>query len=289
MHRSAQNLHMTVTSPQHDSSTPLNACAGSIPDVQGREDSRQVAIDRVGVKGIRYPISVATRAGGTEAVDATVNMYVSLPADRKGTHMSRFLEMLNDFRSGMTPDRIIELCHRLRSTLDAERSHVEMEFTYFIEKAAPATGKRGLMDYSVRMTCDASSEGDVFTLGVAAPATSLCPCSKEISAYGAHNQRCLITAEVRMNRMVWIEELVELIESAASCPVYSVLKRLDEKVVTEQAYENPKFVEDIVRDLAHTLDAESRVDWYRIHSENFESIHSHNAYAEIERTKPASE
>jgi len=264
--------------------TPTKAMM-SIPDVQGRPDGRQVAIDRVGVKEIRYPISVATREGGVETVDATINMYVSLPADRKGTHMSRFLEMLNDFRDGLNPDRMIELSHRLRSTLDAERSHVEMKFRYFIKKAAPATGKAGLMDYAVRMVCDASSDGDVFTLGVTAPATSLCPCSKEISAYGAHNQRCLISADVRMNRMVWIEELVELIESAASCPVYSVLKRLDEKVVTELAYDNPKFVEDIVRDLAHTLDTESRIDWYRIHSENFESIHSHNAYAEIERDK----
>ncbi len=260
----------------------------SIPDVQGRADGRKVAIDRVGVKAIRYPVTVATRTGGHEAVDATFNMYVSLPEDRKGTHMSRFLELLNDYRAGMTPNRIVDLCHQLRSTLDSERSHVEMAFTYFIEKAAPATGRLGLMDYSVRMTCDSSSEGDTFVLGVAAPATSLCPCSKEISAYGAHNQRCLITADIRMSAMVWIEELVEFIESAASCPVYSVLKRADEKVVTEQAFENPKFVEDIVRDLAHTLDAEERIDWYRIHSENFESIHSHNAYAEIERLKDPS-
>jgi|TARA_B100000959_G_scaffold250129_1_gene278367 GTP cyclohydrolase I len=254
-----------------------------IPDVQGRTDRRRVAIDRVGVKGIRYPITVETMEGGHQAVDATFNMYVSLAADRKGTHMSRFLELLNDFKSGMTPDRIIELCHLLRTTLDADRAHVEMTFTYFVEKTAPASGKKGLMDYTVRMVCDASTEGDSFILGVAAPATSLCPCSKEISEYGAHNQRCLITADITMNRMVWIEELIELIESSASCPVYSVLKRPDEKVVTEQAFDNPKFVEDIVRDLAGTLDADDRIDWFRIHSENFESIHSHNAYAEISR------
>jgi GTP cyclohydrolase I len=261
---------------------PLHSvAAASIPDVQGRADRRRLAIDRVGVKGIRYPITVETIQGGHQAVDATFNMYVSLAADRKGTHMSRFLELLNDFKSGMTPDRIIELCHLLRSTLDSERAHVEMTFTYFIEKTAPASGKKGLMDYTVRMVCDASSEGDTFILSVAAPATSLCPCSKEISEYGAHNQRCLITADITMNRMVWIEELVELIESSASCPVYSVLKRPDEKIVTEQAFDNPKFVEDIVRDLAGVLDADDRIDWFRIHSENFESIHSHNAYAEI--------
>ncbi len=259
--------------------------AESIPDVQGRSDERRVAIDRVGVKGIRYPISVTTRDGNQESVDATVNMYVSLADDRKGTHMSRFLEMLNDYREGMSPSRIIELCRGIREALDAERAHVEMAFTYFIKKFAPATGRPGLMDYAVRMTCDSSSQGDEFVLGVSAPATSLCPCSKEISKYGAHNQRCVISADIRMNRMVWIEELIELIEASASCPVYSVLKRPDEKVVTEQAFENPKFVEDIVRDLAHSLDAEARIDWYRIHSENFESIHSHNAYAELEQTK----
>ena len=276
-----------MTTPQTLPSPTMPSDAGeqAIPDVQSRTDVRKVAIDRVGVKGIRYPITVATLEGGCETVDATVNMYVSLPPERKGTHMSRFLELLNDFRDGLTPDRMIELSQRIRNTLDAACAHVEMSFSYFIQKRAPATGKAGLMDYKVRMICDASDEGDLFQLGVTAPATSLCPCSKEISAYGAHNQRCLISADVRTNGMVWIEELVELIESAASCPVYSVLKRPDEKVVTEQAYDNPKFVEDIVRDLAHTLDAESRIDWYRIHSENFESIHSHNAYAEVERDK----
>ena len=266
-------------------STSIESEVMGIPDVQGRADSRRVAIDRVGVKDIRYPLTVATKNGGHEAVDATVNMYVSLPADRKGTHMSRFLEHLNTYRQGMTPESIVELCQILRSNLDAENSHVELGFTYFIEKAAPATGRKGLMDYSVRMTCDSSTKNDEFVLGVTAPATSLCPCSKEISEYGAHNQRCLITAEIKTADTVWIEDLVEHIESAASCPVYSVLKRPDEKVVTEQAYENPKFVEDIVRDLATTLEGDDRITWFRIYSENFESIHSHNAYAEIERQK----
>ncbi len=279
---------MSTASTPQPNVAPQAATEKAIPDVQGRADDRRIAIDRVGVKSIRWPISVETQLGGVETVDATVNMYVSLTAERKGTHMSRFLELLNDFRNGMTPDRIIELSHRLRTTLDAEESHVEMAFTYFIEKKAPASGKPGLMDYSVRMTCNASAKGDQFILGVTAPATSLCPCSKEISIHGAHNQRCLITAEVLSNEMVWIEELVEFIENAASCPVYSVLKRVDEKVVTEQAYENPKFVEDIVRDLANTLEAEERIDWYRIYSENFESIHSHNAYAELARTRQSS-
>jgi GTP cyclohydrolase I len=244
-----------------------------------------VAIDRVGVKDIRYPLTVSTKDGGEESVDATLNMYVSLPADRKGTHMSRFLEILNDYRAGLTPEKFIDLCHTLRSNLDAEESHVEMSFTYFIEKAAPATGRRGLMDYSAKMSCTSSLAGDDFILTVTAPATSLCPCSKEISEYGAHNQRCLITAAVKTAGTVWIEDLVQHLEGAASCPVYSVLKRPDEKVVTELAYENPKFVEDIVRDLARSLDGDDLITWYHINSENFESIHSHNAYAEIQRQK----
>ena len=257
----------------------------SIPDVQGRDDDRRIAIDQVGVKDVRYPIVVPTIDGGHETVDATIDMYVSLPAERKGTHMSRFLEMLNDTRSGMTPDRIIELGQALCKELDASSSKISVRFTYFIEKKAPASGRPGLMNYIVDMTCDSTASDHMFTLQVSAPATSLCPCSKEISAYGAHNQRCLITAAIRTNEMVWIEELVEHIESAASAPVYSVLKRVDEKVVTEQAYENPKFVEDIVRDLAMMLEGDQRITWYHVQSENYESIHSHNAFAEIKRTK----
>ncbi|HJO15289.1 MAG TPA: GTP cyclohydrolase FolE2 [Phycisphaerales bacterium] len=271
------------TSCQCESSR--EACEASIPDVQGRGDHRQIAIDQVGVKDVRYPISVRTRDGGHETVDTTIDMFVSLPGDRKGTHMSRFLEMLNDYRSGMTPNRIVDLGRALCDELDAATSRISVRFTYFIEKNAPASGKAGLMNYAVEMTCDSTTKDHTFTLQVAAPATSLCPCSKEISEYGAHNQRCLITAAIRMQNMVWIEDLVEHIESAASAPVYSVLKRVDEKVVTEQAYDNPKFVEDIVRDLAMTFEADDRINWYHVQSENYESIHSHNAYAEIQRSK----
>jgi GTP cyclohydrolase I len=277
-----QETHVN-TSCQCESSR--EACEASIPDVQGRGDHRQIAIDQVGVKDVRYPISVRTRDGGHETVDTTIDMFVSLPGDRKGTHMSRFLEMLNDYRSGMTPNRIVDLGRALCDELDAATSRISVRFTYFIEKNAPASGKAGLMNYAVEMTCDSTTKDHTFTLQVAAPATSLCPCSKEISEYGAHNQRCLITAAIRMQNMVWIEDLVEHIESAASAPVYSVLKRVDEKVVTEQAYDNPKFVEDIVRDLAMTFEADDRINWYHVQSENYESIHSHNAYAEIQRSK----
>ena len=272
---------MSTPSP---SPCPSKPNQNALPDVQGLSDARRIAINKVGVKEIRYPIALATPTGDVLNTVADVNMYVSLPADRKGTHMSRFLEVLNEYAEGIQPDRIIELCRTLRDRLDAESAHVEMEFTYFIRKSAPITGKPGLMDYKVRFLCEANGSDDLI-MSVTAPATSLCPCSKEISKYGAHNQRCLITADVRFKDLVWIEDLAAIIERAASCEVYSVLKRPDEKHVTEAAFENPKFVEDIVRDLALALNNEERIQWYRIRSENFESIHSHNAYAEITHDK----
>lgn len=254
-----------------------------MPDVQSESDHRELAIDRVGVTGIRFPATLAVRDGGTEGTVATVNMFVALPAERKGTHMSRFLELLNNYRDGLSPERVVELCRQMRTELDAERAHIELNFPYFITKCAPATGRQGLMDYEASILCESTAETDDVILGVTVPATSLCPCSKEISAYGAHNQRCMIRAEARFTETVWIEELVEYAEQSASCPVYSVLKRPDEKVVTEQAFDNPKFVEDIVRDLATLLEADERITWFHARSENHESIHSHNAWAEITR------
>ncbi|MFW5653168.1 MAG: GTP cyclohydrolase FolE2 [Planctomycetota bacterium] len=255
-----------------------------IPDIQSLADARRIAIDRVGVKNVTYPITVRTREGGTETAVANIDMYVSLPHDRKGTHMSRFLEVLNSNRHGIRPESIMATAREMCERLDAQDAHIRLEFTYFIEKKAPVTGQPGLMDYKVTFDCTANGETD-FVMGVRAPATSLCPCSKEISAYGAHNQRCEIEAEIRFDGEVWIEDLVELLEAAASCEVYSVLKRPDEKFVTEVAYDNPKFVEDIVRDAATLLNNEPRITWYSVRSENFESIHNHNAYAQITRDK----
>jgi GTP cyclohydrolase IB len=263
---------------------------GPMPDVQAAHDRRNVAIDKVGVKDITYPIRLRTLCGKTGEVSeqttvATVNMYVSLPHYQKGTHMSRFLEVLNQHTAEpLTPDRIPALTRAIRERLGAENAHFEARFTYFIKKEAPVTGQPGLMDYQVTFECTANGGTD-FVMGVSAPATSLCPCSKEISKYGAHNQRCRIQARVRFEGMLWIEQLVEMLEAAASCPVYAVLKRPDEQHVTERAFENPKFVEDIVRDLALALEGDPRISWYSINSENFESIHNHNAYAEITRRK----
>jgi GTP cyclohydrolase IB len=265
---------------------PLSpARAAGMPDVQSSQDLRQVAIDRVGVKDVTFPIRLRTPDGGEQTTVASINMYVALPHYQKGTHMSRFLEVLNEESSKpITPDKIPAITRAICKRLDAKTAHFEARFTYFIKKEAPVTKHPGLMNYEVTFECTANGKTD-FVMSVAAPATSLCPCSKEISAYGAHNQRCRIEAKVRFKGKMWIEELVTLLERAASCPVFAVLKRPDEKWVTEQAFDNPKFVEDIVRDLAVALEREKRILWYSINSENFESIHSHNAYAEITRAK----
>ncbi|MEC9373984.1 MAG: GTP cyclohydrolase FolE2 [Planctomycetota bacterium] len=255
-----------------------------MPDVQSSADPRQIPIDKVGVKDVTYPITLRTPDGGSQPTVAKINMYVSLPHHQKGTHMSRFLEVLNENIEGITPDRIPEITREIKRRLSAEDAHFQIEFTYFIRKLAPVTRQPGLMDYKVSFEC-ASNSHDDFIMSVSAPATSLCPCSKEISRYGAHNQRCEITAKVRFKGTLWIEDLARILEESASCEVYAVLKRPDEKHVTERAYERPKFVEDIVRDLALALEQDDRITWYSIESENFESIHNHSAYAQITRDK----
>lgn len=274
-----------ISRPQLE--TDANSGNQSLPDVQGFSDSRRIAIDRVGVKNVTYPITLRQPDGGSQTTVASIDMYVSLPHDRKGTHMSRFLELLNENCKELRPEKIRDLCCKLRHRLDAAEAHLRLEFTYFIEKFAPVTGQPGLMDYIAIFECACNGddrEAD-FMLGVKVPATSLCPCSKEISSYGAHNQRCLIEAEVRFEGELWIEDLVAMLESAASSDLYSILKRPDEKFVTEAAFNRPRFVEDIVRDVATTLESDPRVTWYTVRSENFESIHNHNAYAQITRTK----
>ncbi len=278
-----------------------------MPDVQASADARRVAIDKVGVKDITYPMRLRMPPGrtlgiggrdndNTQTTVATINMYVSLPHYQKGTHMSRFLEVLNEHQGAITPEEIPAITRAIRERLAAADAHFEAHFTYFIAKKAPVTGAPGIMDYKVSFECSSHEQDgalcDDLLMSVSAPAASLCPCSKEISKYGAHNQRCHIGAKVRFNAgegekgtTLWIEDLAEHLEQAASVPVFAVLKRPDEKYVTEAAYENPKFVEDIIRDLAISLDADPRITWYSITSENFESIHNHNAYAQITRDK----
>jgi GTP cyclohydrolase I len=256
-------------------------------DVQALRDTRRVAIDKVGVKNVTYPLRLRQKDGQTQHTVAKINMYVSLPHTQKGTHMSRFLEVLNAHETAISPQDFPEITRQIRERLHADDAHFEAYFTYFVRKLAPVTHQPGLMDYSVGFECASGQRNDLVMI-VRAPATSLCPCSKEISRYGAHNQRCEIEARVRLDEskgVLWIEDLVSLLEGAASEQLYAVLKRPDEKHVTERAYENPKFVEDIVRDLALVMEDEPRIAWYSINSENFESIHNHNAYAQITRDK----
>ncbi len=264
-----------------------NPVSRGMPDVQGSQDSRNIAIDKVGVKDIRYPITLHCPAtGGTQSTVAQVNMYVGLPHHQKGTHMSRFLEVLNSHHESIQSNKVLSICHDMKDKLEAEEAHLELSFPYFIDKKAPVSGQVGKIDIEVSLACSSNSKDDL-VLGIKVPATSLCPCSKEISKYGAHNQRCEIEVNVRFvpGKMMWIEELFDICEQAASTQVFAVLKRPDEKYVTEAAFDNPKFVEDIVRDLALALNAEDRICWYQLNSTNYESIHNHNAYAFIERDK----
>jgi GTP cyclohydrolase I len=215
---------------------------------------------------------------------ARINMYVDLPHQFKGTHMSRFIEILNSYREEIALDKLEIMLAEMKKKLGASTAHLEMEFPYFIEKRAPVSKARSLMEYTCSFSATLSEEFD-FMLGIRIPVTSLCPCSKELSDYGAHNQRSLISIKVKYSNFIWIEDLVSLVEECGSSPVYSLLKRVDEKHVTEQAYENPKFVEDIVREATEKLLAEPDITWFSVEAENFESIHKHSAYAFIERSK----
>ena len=257
----------------------------TMPDVQGSADTRQIAINRVGIKSIRHPVKVLDRSGGVQHTIAMFNMYVSLPHNFKGTHMSRFVEILNGHEREISVENFPAMLRDMVEKLEAHSGHIEMNFPYFINKAAPVSGVQSLMDYDVTLIGDICNGEIVSTIKVVVPVTSLCPCSKKISERGAHNQRSHVTVSVRINDHLWIEEVVQLVEREASCELYGLLKRPDEKFVTERAYDNPKFVEDMVRDVAARLNAEARVDAYVVESENFESIHNHSAYALIENRK----
>ena len=258
-----------------------------IPDVQASPDTRQLAIDRVGIKSIRHPVKIRERSGGVQHTIATFNMYVGLPHQFKGTHMSRFVEILNAHEREISPDTFRLMLREMVAKLEAESGHIEMTFPYFVNKKAPVSGVESLMDYEVTFVGEILDGRETFTLKVLVPVQSLCPCSKQISDYGAHNQRSHITALVRTKCFVWIEELIEMIEAEASSELYGLLKRPDEKYVTERAYDNPKFVEDMVRDVAVRFNNDDRIRQYVVESENFESIHNHSAYALIELNKDA--
>jgi len=257
-----------------------------LPDMQGTRDERNIAIDRVGVKKVSYPIRVLDRANLIQHSIGSFTLTVDLPRHFKGTHMSRFLEVLNEHQGEVSVNSIPGILDELRIKLHAETSHLDVDFTYFISKPAPVTGKVGMMGFDCRFEAAGGSKND-FVIQIVIPVATLCPCSKEISKYGAHNQRGYVTVRLRANAHLWLEEIIDMVEKSSSSPLYPVLKRPDEKFVTEHAYENSRFVEDMIREVALAFDAEDRIDWYSVEVENHESIHAHNAWAFIERDKKA--
>jgi GTP cyclohydrolase I len=253
-------------------------------DIQSTHDQRNIPIDKVGVRMVRYPMLLKDCARGTQHTHGTFSLTVDLPHHHKGTHMSRFLEVLGEHQDEISVESIPQILAKLRERLNSETSHLQVAFTFFRMKKAPVTGKSGMQGYDCEFIASGGAIED-FVMVVHVPVTTLCPCSKEISAYGAHNQRGLVTARVRFEGFLWLEELIGMIEACASCDLYPVLKRPDEKWVTERAYDNPRFVEDMVREVALAFDREPRIKQYEIEVENFESIHAHNAYAQLARTK----
>jgi GTP cyclohydrolase I len=266
--------------PEHSTQNPIE-------DVQNTEDTRRIGIDRVGIKSIRHPIRFRQRDGGTQPTVAVFDMFVNLSHDQKGTHMSRFLEILNEELEELDIRTFLQVLADMTAKLEAERGFIEARLPFFVRKQAPVTGAPSYLDYEVTLSGEWSAESAKLWLKVSVPVTSLCPCSKKISDYGAHNQRSHVTLTVRTREPVWAEDLIDLIERQASCEIYGLLKRADEKYVTERAYNNPKFVEDIVRDIANALNQDRRMLYYKLETENFESIHNHSAYATIERDNAA--
>ena len=254
----------------------------NLPDIQNTPPNERLSIDKVGIKNLKYPIKVLDKTKGFQFTIAELNIYVDLPSEFKGTHMSRFVEVLNEFKDEIHIKNINNILNRLKERLNAKSAHIEIYFPYFIQKKAPVSGISGLMEYQVFLKASLLNSKKDLILGVKVPIMTLCPCSKSISKYGAHNQRGIASVSIRFKNFIWIEDLIEIIEASASSPLYPILKRPDEKFVTEKAYENPKFVEDVAREIASKLLNNPNILWAYIEVENFESIHWHNAYASIE-------
>lgn len=254
----------------------------ALKDTQNERDDRRLPIDRVGVRSLRFPLSIRDRDSAVQHTVATVSLAVDLPHHFKGTHMSRFVEVLHAHGTELTVANIVAMPRELMKKLHADKAHVQMRFPYFRTKKAPVSGAAGLLDYGVVFEVNTNKDETDFVLTVEVPVTTLCPCSKAISERGAHNQRGIVTLAVRFSEPIWIEDLLELVESSASSELYSLLKRPDEKYVTEAAYDNPVFVEDLVRNVALKARAHPQITWFQVEAENFESIHNHNAWAMIE-------
>lgn len=262
----------------------VDGSAKGLPDIQKTPDTRNIPIDRVGVRKVKFPISVLDRANERQHTIGNFTLTVDLPSEFKGTHMSRFLEVLNSHGREISVHSLPAMLHEMTEKLTAQQAHIEVEFPFFMAKKAPVTGKEGMMEFTCGFSARGNGAFDI-ELYVKVPVATLCPCSKEISARGAHNQRGWVTARVRTNDHVWLEELIEMIESSGSCALFPVLKRPDEKWVTEHAYDNPRFVEDLVREVAVQFDNDDRIVSYEVEVENEESIHAHNAYAYLKRSK----
>jgi GTP cyclohydrolase IB len=260
-------------------SKPVKA---KLHDKQSERDTRELHIDKVGVRGLRFPIQVRDKAHAHQNTVATIGMFVDLPKEFKGTHMSRFIEVLNAHGNIIHVENIEDILFALQAKLKAATAHLDIEFPYFMTKQAPVTGKAGVMDYTVRFAASACGHETDFVLTVKTNVTTLCPCSKAIAKYGAHNQRGEVTVTLRSKSIVWIEEVIAMVEASGSSELYALLKREDEKAVTERAYENPVFVEDLVRNVALKLKSHRAITWWKVEAENYESIHNHNAYACIE-------
>ncbi|MCX8023217.1 MAG: GTP cyclohydrolase FolE2 [Syntrophorhabdaceae bacterium] len=253
-------------------------------DVQNFHDPRNIEIDKVGVKGVKYPIVVLDKENGLQHTVATIDMYVNLPHNYKGTHMSRFVEILHKNQNMINMRNLPNILKEMKGRLNAEAAHISVVFPYFIKKKAPVTKTQSYLEYQCGFIGHMGDSGDMkdFIVSVSIPVNTLCPCSKEISEYGAHNQRGVVKLNVKFKKFFWIEDLINIVESCASSDIYSLLKREDEKFVTEKAFNKPMFVEDLVREIAIELRKDKNFTWFSIEAENYESIHNHNAYAYLE-------
>ena len=254
----------------------------TLPDTQSQIDIREIPINKVGVKNLKYPIALKDKEKEIQHTIATISMTVDLPMHFKGTHMSRFVEILQNKQREIHIDSVYNILEEMQKKLHSTAAHIDMEFTYFREKKAPVSGKPSLLDYKVKFHAIKKQDKKDFVMTVIVPVTTLCPCSKNLSEYGAHNQRGEVTVALRFTDMVWIEDVIAIVEKSSSSELYTLLKREDEKFVTERAYENPVFVEDLVRNIVLELKKENNIIWFSVEAENFESIHNHNAYAMIE-------
>jgi len=252
-------------------------------DVQNQHDERRIEIQKVGVKHVKYPIVVLDKKNRTQQTVATINMYADLPHEFKGTHMSRFIDVVNEYYVDISMHNFFEMLGKVRRLLDARRAYTEVIFPYFIEKQAPISGERSMMEYVCEYVGEVSDQYEHLYVGIQVPIATVCPCSLEISDQGAHNQRGIVRVKLLFDTFFWIEDVISIVEQSGSSEVYTLLKREDEKYITEQAFKRPRFVEDVVREVTQKLEATGDFRWFSVEAENFESIHNHSAYAYVER------